>query len=168
MLRINRMTDYAILVLGLLHQRDDAQMNSNDIARYLQLNKTTVAKVIKALSAADLVVTSRGINGGCQLAIDVEKISLASVVEAVEGPIALTACVSGADESCEVSHGCFMSGHWNQVNSAIRSALEGVTLLDLFNPELVFPEQAAQSAIHINQNSEAKIASKHVMQESEG
>ena len=141
MLKINRMTDYAILVLGLLHQRRGEQMSAGDIAQYLQLNKTTIAKVIKALSAAEMVKTSRGINGGCHLAIDVSQISLAKVIEAIDGPIALTACVDGADEACEVSHGCFMSGHWNHVNGAIRSALEGVALVDLFDPERSFPER---------------------------
>ena len=151
MLRINRMTDYAILVLGLLHQREDRSLNANDIATDLQLNKTTIAKVIKALVAAGLVNTSRGINGGCQLAVDVKQISLASVIEAVEGPIALTACVSGADQSCEVSNGCFMSGHWDQVNSAIRSALESVSLLDLFNPDQAFRVHQDESQVsHMN------------------
>jgi DNA-binding IscR family transcriptional regulator len=79
MLKINRMTDYAILVLGLLHHRGDEQLTANDMAVYLQLNKTTIAKVIRALSQAGLIETSRGIHGGCQLAVDVSKITVASV-----------------------------------------------------------------------------------------
>jgi len=61
------------------------------------------------------------------------------VVEAIEGPIALTACVEGADEACAVKTGCFLSGHWNHVNDAIKSALQSVTLADLFEPEAIFP-----------------------------
>jgi len=139
MLKINKMTDYAILVLGLLHQRRDEHLNANDMAGYLQLNRTTIAKVIKALSHAQLVETSRGVNGGCHLAIDVSNITVSAVVEAIEGPIALTACVEGADEACAVKTGCFLSGHWNHVNDAIKSALQSVTLADLFEPEAIFP-----------------------------
>ena len=139
MLKINRMTDYAILVLGLLHQRHDERLNANDMAGYLHLSKTTIAKVIKALSHAELVETSRGVNGGCHLKIDVSQITVSAVVEAIEGPIALTACVEGADEACAVKTGCFLSGHWNHVNDALKSALESVTLADLFEPEAIFP-----------------------------
>ncbi|MGB1983243.1 MAG: SUF system Fe-S cluster assembly regulator [Candidatus Puniceispirillaceae bacterium] len=139
MLKINRMTDYAILVLGLLHHRGDEQLTANNMAVYLQLNKTTIAKVIRALSQAGLIETSRGIHGGCQLAVDVSKITVASVVEAIEGPIALTACVEGADEACSVKSGCFLSGHWNHVNDAITSALHSITLANLFQPEAIFP-----------------------------
>ena len=138
MLRLNRMTDYAILVLGALHQRPEGQVSSVELASSLSLNQTTIAKVIKALSSAELIVTTRGVNGGCQLAVDVSKISVAAVVEAIEGPIALTACVEGADDPCAVRNGCFMGGNWNRVNSAIKSALETVTLAELFDPEQMF------------------------------
>jgi Rrf2 family protein len=98
-----------------------------------------VAKIIKALSAADLVATSRGNKGGCQLAMPATAISIAQVIEAIEGPIALTACVEGADDPCAVQQGCFMSGSWNRINGAIRAALDGVSLSDLFHPSNLFP-----------------------------
>ena len=140
MLRLNRMTDYAILVLGVLHSRQDSLLSSGQIAEAAQLTQATAAKVIKALVAADLVRTQRGIRGGCQLSRPVNRISIAEVVEAIEGPIALTACVDGAEEPCSVQQGCFMGGNWNRVNTALRGALLSVSLADLFDPASLFPE----------------------------
>ena len=139
MLRLNRMTDYAILVLGVLHGRPDVLLSSVQIAQHAQLTQATAAKIIKALGSAGLVTTIRGTKGGCQLALPASAISIADVIEAIEGPIALTACVEGAEEPCSVQQGCFMSGSWNHINGAIRSALDGVSLSDLFSPSNMFP-----------------------------
>ena len=139
MLRLNRMTDYAILVLGVLHGRPDVLLSSAQIAQHAQLTQATAAKIIKALGSAGLVTTIRGTKGGCQLAMPASAISIADVIEAIEGPIALTACVEGAEEPCSVQQGCFMSGSWNHINGAIRSALDGVSLSDLFSPSNMFP-----------------------------
>ena len=139
MLRLNRMTDYAILVLGVLHGRPDVLLSSAQIAQHAQLTQATAAKIIKALGSAGLVTTIRGTKGGCQLAMPASAISIADVIEAIEGPIALTACVEGAEEPCSVQQGCFMSGSWNHINGAIRSALDGVSLSDLFSPSNMLP-----------------------------
>ena len=139
MLRLNRMTDYAILVLGVLHGRPDVLLSSAQIAQHAQLTQATAAKIIKALGSAGLVTTIRGTKGGCQLALPASAISIADVIEAIEGPIALTACVEGAEEPCSVQQGCFMSGSWNHINGAIRSALDGVSLSDLYSPSNMFP-----------------------------
>ena len=139
MLRLNRMTDYAILVLGVLHSRQDSLLSSGQIAESAQLTQATAAKVIKALVAANLVQTQRGIRGGCQLSRPVSQISIAEVVEAIEGPIALTAGVDGAEEPCTEQQGCFMGG-WNRVNVALKDALSSVSLADLFDPATLFPE----------------------------
>ena len=145
------MTDYAILVLGVLHTRRGVTLSSGQIAEAAQLTQATSAKVIKALVAAELVQTQRGIRGGCQLSRPVSKISIAEVVEAIEGPIALTACVDGAEEPCSVQKGCFMGGNWNRVNTALREALLSVSLADLFDPTTLFPATkiATQSDIKL-------------------
>ena len=142
MLRLNRMTDYAILALGVLHSREGSLLSSGQIAEAAQLTQATAAKVIKALVAAELVQTQRGIRGGCQLSRPVSQISIGEVIEAIEGPIALTACVDGAEEPCSVQHSCFMGGNWNRVNTALKEALLSVSLADLFDPATLFPEPA--------------------------
>ena len=138
MLRLNRMTDYAILVLGVMAARPDEILASAALAQHTQLNQTTVAKVTKTLVSAGLVVSTRGIKGGYYLDRPVHNISIAEVIEAVEGPIALTACVDGVEDPCSVRNGCFMGGNWNHVNTALRKALNEVSLAELFNPESLF------------------------------
>lgn len=138
MLRLTRLTDYAILILGALAMRPDERLSSHELAQRTQLGQPTVAKLTKMLVSANLIESSRGVNGGCVLLRQPEDISVADVVEAIEGPIALTACVVGAVDPCAVQNGCFMSGNWNKVNGAINEALSGVSLAEMFNPEEMF------------------------------
>ena len=139
MLRLNRMTDYAILLLASLASRPDEIVTSASLAHHTQLNQPTVAKLAKALVKAGVVIAERGVNGGYRLARPATAITAAEVIEAIEGPIALTACVDGVEDPCQTRHGCFLSGHWNAVNSSIREALEKVSLDSLCNPEMMFP-----------------------------
>jgi len=139
MLRLTRLTDYAILILGVLAMRPDERLSSSELAQKAQLGQPTVAKLTKMLVAAGLIESVRGVHGGCQLLRNPEDITLAQVVEAIEGPIALTACVEGAVDPCSVQNGCFMSGNWSRVNKAIHLALSEVSLAELFNPDAFFP-----------------------------
>ena len=66
-------------------------------------------------------------------------ISLVDIVEAMEGPIAVTDCIEGARQPCPASNCCCMRKHWNHVNLAIRKALMDVTLEDLINPVALIP-----------------------------
>jgi FeS assembly SUF system regulator len=139
MLRLNRMTDYAILVLGALARRRGETLASGHLAQVTKLAQPTVAKVLKMLLAAELVETQRGVRGGYRLVKTLGQISLVDIVEAMEGPIAVTDCVEGARHSCPASKCCCMRNHWNHVNFAIRRALMDVTLADLTNPVALFP-----------------------------
>ena len=65
-----------------------------------------------------------------------------TIIEVVEGPIAVNGCVDGAHDPCSVANCCFMSNQWNKVNSAIRSTLEGITLADLIDPSQLFTAPA--------------------------
>lgn len=146
MLRLNRLTDYAILVIGVLAQQPQngeavALLNSAQLAEKTGVNQPTIAKLVKLLTAAGLIQAQRGVGGGCRLSKGADKISVAEVVEAVEGPIALTDCVEGAVDPCAVQNGCFMSGNWNRINQAIYTALTDVSLAELFDPEQIFPDR---------------------------
>ena len=139
MLRLNRMTDYAILVLGALAHRHGETLASGLLAEVTDLAQPTVAKVLKMLLAAELVETQRGVRGGYRLMKISAQISIADIVEAMEGPIAVTDCVDGAREPCMASNCCCMRKHWKHINLAIRKALMDVTLEDLINPAQLFP-----------------------------
>ena len=139
MLRLNRMTDYAILVLGALAHRHGETLASGRLAEVTDLAQPTVATVLKMLLAAELVETQRGVRGGYRLMKISAQISLVDIVEAMEGPIAVTDCIDGAREPCMASNCCCMRKHWKHINLAIRKALMDVTLQDFINPAQLFP-----------------------------
>ena len=97
MSKLNRMTDYAIVVLGALARRRGETLAVAQLAGLTGINQPTVAKVAKTLVAADLLDTQRGVHGGYPLSLEVGIISLVQIVEAMEGPIAVTKCVDGAE-----------------------------------------------------------------------
>ena len=138
MFKLNRMTDYAIVVLGALAHRQGEILATAQLAELTGLNQPTVAKVAKTLMAADLLETQRGVHGGYRLAQPAAATSLVQIVEAMEGPIAVNDCVDGAQAPCVVSNCCFVSRNWNRVNLAVRNALSDVSLEDLIDPAQLF------------------------------
>jgi Rrf2 family protein len=86
---------------------------------------------MKNLSRAGLVDSHRGVSGGYALGRPAAEITVADVIQAVEGPIALTACADTSDEQCNIQTLCPVQGKWNRVNTAVRSALAEVTLADM-------------------------------------
>ena len=91
----------------------------------------TVAKLMKSLHKAGLVASRRGAGGGYALGRKPSQITIADVIQAVEGPIALTACADTSDEHCSIEKLCPVQGKWNRVNAAVRAALSEVTLADM-------------------------------------
>ena len=138
MFKLNRMTDYAIVVLGVLAHRRGEILATAQLAELTGLNQPTVAKVAKTLVAADLLETQRGVHGGYRLARRAAMVSVVQIVEAMEGPITVNDCVEGAQDPCIVGNCCFMSHNWNRVNLAVRNALNDVSLEDLVNAEQLF------------------------------
>ena len=147
MLRLNRMTDYAIVVLGALAHRHGDVLATAHLAELTGLAQPTVAKVSKILSAADLVETQRGVRGGYRLIKASADISLVDIVEAMEGPIAVTDCVDEAQAASAISDFCFMSSPSSHVNLAIRNALNDVSLEDLTDPAQLFSSPVSPSII---------------------
>ena len=138
MFRLNRLTDYAVVVMSQMANREGIICKAPDIAGASAVPLPTVAKILNALMKADLVVSHRGVTGGYSLSRDPSDISVADIIQALEGPIALTACVSGAADACDVESLCPMRGHWNKVNNAIREALQGVSLAEIAVNQAIF------------------------------
>jgi FeS assembly SUF system regulator len=130
MLRLSKLTDYAVVVLVRLAGMEGVQ-TSPGIAAATGIPEPTVAKVLKTLAAGDLVASQRGARGGYRLNRDLAAIPIADVIAAVDGPIALTACVEGSAIECESQGLCPMRGRWDPVNHAIQSALSRITLADM-------------------------------------
>jgi FeS assembly SUF system regulator len=137
MIRLNRLTDYAVVVLARMARSDEDVQTAPHLARETGIPLPTVAKTLTMLARDGLVTSQRGVAGGYALSRPAEMITMADIIAALEGPIALTACVDGAKGNCEVESFCTMRGHWDQVNRAIRQALDGLSLADMARaPEL--------------------------------
>ena len=95
MLRLSKLTDYAVVVLARLSSGTPTQ-TSPGIAASTGIPEPTVAKVLKTLVAAGLVTSQRGAHGGYRLTRPLPALPVADVIDAIDGPIALTACVEGA------------------------------------------------------------------------
>lgn len=134
MIRLSKLTDYAIVVMSEMGRRPDATHTVAQLAERTGVPAPTVAKLMKSLTPAGLMRSQRGASGGYTLAQAPAAITIADIVTALDGPIALTACVDGADDQCGVETLCPMRGGWEKINSAIRAALESVTLADMMAP----------------------------------
>jgi FeS assembly SUF system regulator len=134
MIRLSRLTDYGILLMTLV-ARDSGQRPraARDLADEANLPLPTVSKILKILLGHELLVSHRGVKGGYNLARTAQDISVAQVIEAMEGPIGLTEC-SSETGSCELSGFCPMRSNWAVISDALRDALEKVKLADLVVP----------------------------------
>ncbi len=131
MIRLNRMTDYAVVVLAQMACRPEDTVTAPQLAKATSMPLPTVSKMLKALARHDILRSLRGASGGYRLNGAPEDISVARIIAALEGPIALTACVDGAEGDCGVERLCPMRGNWDRVNEAIRGALEAVSLAEM-------------------------------------
>ncbi len=130
MFKVNKLTDYATVVLISI-ARSHVVRSTQQISEKTGIPLPTVAKLMKNLNKAGLVKSQRGASGGYSLGRVPADITLADVIQAVEGPIALTACADTSDEHCNIQSVCPVQGRWNRVNSAVRAALADVTLADM-------------------------------------
>jgi FeS assembly SUF system regulator len=129
-LRISKLTDYGTVVLAHLAANSGGVCSAAEVASCTGIAVPTVSKLLKSLARSGLVTSTRGANGGYQLARNAREISAADIIDALEGPVSITEC-SGSDSQCEHEGVCSVGGAWRRVNVAIRSALDDVTLSDL-------------------------------------
>lgn len=134
MLRITKLTDYAIVVLSTMNTPASSDADAaSDVATRSQIPQPTVSKVLKQLARAGLVVSERGKHGGYRLAREPSHITVAEIIDAVEGPIAVTEC-STHSTSCDLGGSCPMQENWIRINLAIRESLARITLADMARP----------------------------------
>jgi len=144
-IRLSKLADYAVVMLSYMAAREGEVYTTARLAERTAVPEPTAAKVLKLLARSALLESQRGSNGGYGLARPAADITVAEIIVAVDGPIALTACVEGSSEHCGVEQLCSMRGNWNRVNRAIRDALEDVTLADMAVPFAAAPVAARQS-----------------------
>jgi FeS assembly SUF system regulator len=134
MLRVSRLTDYATVVMTCIAAHPHDVLSTAQIADEARLELPTVSKLLKSLGHAGLVESFRGVNGGYRLARPAEAISLAQIVEAMEGPIGMTEC-GVAEGQCERESQCNVRGSWRLVSHVVDNALRAVSLADMLKPQ---------------------------------
>jgi FeS assembly SUF system regulator len=130
MLRISRLTDYATVILATLAQDPDRLQTATALAEQTKLALPTVSKLLKQLQRAGLVTSTRGLRGGYQLARLATDISASDILDALEGPFAITDCASG-EGHCGIEKSCRVGHAWQRLNLTIRRSLREVSLAQL-------------------------------------
>ena len=149
MFKLNRMTDYAIVVLGAFARRQGEILATAQLSELTGLNQSTVAKVAKTLLAADLLNTQRGVHGGYRLSRKAAISSLVQIVEAIKSHIAVNDCVDWEDNPSMARNHYLMSQNWSRVSQVVKDALNYVSLEDLIFPaQLVAPADQEQVMDH--------------------
>ena len=153
MLRLSKLADYAVVVLIRLSEGDQAAhcvQTTPGLSAGTGVPEPTVAKVLKALASAGLVSSQRGARGGYRLVRPLDAVSVADVIVAVDGPIALTACVEGSTTYCDVASMCAVRGRWDPINAAIRDLLSAITLADMRDASVPFAFRAPAAPLHLS------------------
>lgn len=130
MLRISRLTDYATVLLAALAGEPARVQTATALAEQTHIAAPTVSKLLKQLQRSGLVTSTRGLHGGYQLSRPAAQISAAAILDALEGPLALTDCAAGHG-NCEIEESCRVSRVWQRLNLAMRRALYDVSLAQL-------------------------------------
>lgn len=140
-MRLSSLADYAVVVMAAAARHcggpcllGGARLNATLLAEQTGVPLPTAQKLVSRLAAAGLLESARGTGGGVRLARPAAAISLADIVEAVEGPIALTTCIDDDRHDCALDGRCSVKPHWGVVNEAIRGALSSVSLVQLATP----------------------------------
>lgn len=136
MLRISKLTDYGTVILAHLASQPDRPLAAAEVAEHTRIAVPTVSKLLKILQRNGLVTSTRGSLGGYQLARPAGEITAARILDALEGPVAITEC-SGQHSNCAHESNCQVGHAWQRVNAAIRRALNDVTLAQLAGIERV-------------------------------
>ena len=143
MLRIGKLTDYATVILAMLAADRSRVLTAGALSERTHIASPTVAKLLKQLHRAGLVNSTRGTHGGYQLARDPEHISAAAILDALEGPIALTECSAGSGH-CGIEHTCSVGRTWQRLSVAVRRSLSEITLAQLAGLDTRTPTMAIE------------------------
>jgi len=132
-MRLSNLADYAVITMRqAANHCGDGRVSAAELASETGLPVPTVQRLVSKLTSAGLLRSVRGAHGGLQLGRPAAAITVADIVEAVEGPIALTACLDNGE--CDYETGCSMKPHWPIINDALRDALANISIDQLRDP----------------------------------
>lgn len=131
MIRITKLTDYGIVLLSYLSETPESRFSAPELAAESRLPVPMVSKILKQLAKAGVLVSQRGAHGGYYLAQPAQEITVAEIISALEGPIAMTECSDHAFGDCDHEASCPVRSNWRRINRAIHDALDGITLAEM-------------------------------------
>jgi FeS assembly SUF system regulator len=132
MLRLSKLTDYGIVLLAQMAKADSGVLfSARALSESSGISTPTVEKILKQMVRVDLLTSKRGATGGYALVLDPAEISLGSIIDLLQGAIALTECTDASQTICEVVECCDLRNHWPLINKAVRAALGAISLKDL-------------------------------------
>ncbi|HEX2236998.1 MAG TPA: SUF system Fe-S cluster assembly regulator [Gammaproteobacteria bacterium] len=140
MLRLSKLTDYGTVIMTYMARKPDALHTAREITDQIHVALPTVSKVLKLLAQEGLLTSYRGVNGGYSLSRAPDRISVAEIIKALEGPIGLTEC-SSSPGLCHQESVCPIRPNWLKINRAILATLEGITLAEMAQPASSAPAQ---------------------------
>ena len=131
-MRLTHLADYAVVLMTAAVRRDaGARLSATELSEDTGVPLPTAQKLMQQLAAGGLLVGQRGAGGGYALARPVTEISLADIVEAVEGPFTMTMCADGVNHGCQLDAHCRVKPHMGIVGDKVRGALGAVSLQEL-------------------------------------
>jgi len=151
MIRVSKLADYGILLMTWLAWRhaqvegDVQRRSASELAKDTGLPAPTVSKLLRLLSRADLLDAQRGASGGYALLREPSSISVADVIQAIEGPIALMDCLDHSTPECGVESLCPTRTNWDRINQAILTALSAISLEEMATPQRGWRERMSRS-----------------------
>jgi len=161
MIRIRKLTDYGIVLLTyFVGDGEPSVRTARELSGVAHLPHATVSKILKALARSSLLISHRGIAGGYSLARAPAEISVAEIIAALEGPLALTECSASAPDLCDLEPVCPVRSNWRKINDVVRGALAQLSLADMSRPlamraarSRVIPSKAATHLILLRNES---------------
>jgi FeS assembly SUF system regulator len=131
---MTKMTDYAIVLMTECARHADRPIHTaRDLAEDSRVPLPTVGKILKVLAKRGLLQSHRGVKGGYSLSRRPANISVADIIIAMEGPIALTECIADVPGKCELERKCPVHSNWQHINQAVRTALDNIKLEQMSN-----------------------------------
>src|SRR5436309_2217819 len=132
MLKISQKTEYALRAMIQLAQHKEGELTSaREISEKQRIPLRFLEQQLGALSRAGLVESFRGAGGGCRLARTPSEITVADVVDAIEGPFYPMFCLDPSDHKCWQDSRCGLQDLWSDVHLAVRGVFERTTLAEL-------------------------------------
>ena len=132
MFRMSRETDYGIVLLARIAGETGREpVTARDLAFDSRLTLPMVSKILKRLARARLLSSQRGVKGGYRLARPASEISVADIIAALDGPIALTICIEQTPGECAHETLCSVRHNWQVINRRVMETLSAISLAEM-------------------------------------